>query len=89
MVDSRLIEETATLVKELSSGWAKDGRGHLREEAAHKRFNLQFFSTMISGLWLLGRLVKGGRLIGRRLMKFNSQFQGRHQSSFCGMVCGS
>ena len=53
MIDSRLIEVTATLIKELSSGWAKDGRGHFREEAAHKRFNLQFFSTMISGLWLL------------------------------------
>ena len=54
MIDSRLIEETATFkIKELSSGWAKDGRGHLREEAAHKRFNLQFFSTVISGLWLL------------------------------------
>ena len=88
MVDSRLIEETATLVKELSSGWAKDGRGHLREEAAHKRFNLQFFSTMISGLWLLGRLVKGGRLIGRRLMKFNSQFQEDTKVLFVGWCVG-
>ena len=61
MVDSRLIEETATLIKELSSGWAKDGRGHLREEAAHKRFNLQFFSTMISGLGY-GPLSKGWSL---------------------------
>ena len=61
MVDSRSIEETATLTKELSSGWAKDGRGHLREEAAHKRFNLQFFSTMISGLGY-GPLSKGWSL---------------------------
>ena len=53
MIDSLLIEETATLMKEVSSGSAKDGRGHLREEVAHKRFNLQFFSTIISGLWLL------------------------------------
>ena len=53
MIDSRLIEVTATLIKELLSGWAKYGGGHLREEAAHKRFNLQFFSTMISGLRLL------------------------------------
>ena len=37
---------------------AKDSRGHLREEAAHKRFNLQFFSTMISGLWLLAAEVQ-------------------------------
>ena len=53
IIDIRLIEVTATLIKELSSGWAKDGRADLREEAAHKRLNLQFVSKMMSGLSLL------------------------------------
>ena len=57
MVDSRLIEVTATLIKELSSGWAKDGRGHLERRPLTRGliYNsfLQWFQDF--GYWPLSK----------------------------------